>query len=568
MEEQEGMSEETEQENTEENAEPKISGPLGVQFAPNAAVWSQARKLVTDKNVRVEDLATCCAQDPVLVIELLKSANAMFFSVGRSPITSTKVAIVRLGSDAVLNLFEKLNEREQIEDEDILHWVEHHRSRCLRTSIISRIFAEVVARTLADDAQAAGLLMHTGEMLAAQHFGEKYVELAEELKRSGVNYRLANDHRFDVEKMGATYLRRNGIPEALLFAIDRDATSRSQERAILRPLVQAAAELVDAFDNNRWEKLAPGKKLSSKSSIRLLQLDESQYLKIYERASEYLFAARLLEEKKKQEALSASFEEPEMMAVELSSDQEALQGEIFNLLGGGEPEEAEEPNEGVTDIGGKRFEAEPEETQVEEIEDDLIDPTDEFNLSAKSRAKKKSSVPRVEKAAEPIEAPKLATTGKGTEIVANIASLMDNASSSEEIITSILANLVDSGPFEKTALIVVSKDRTNAIVVASRGPSMGNGVKLEIKDPLSPLAKCFSKVQSFGNKSNESSPFGSKAFALSPIDADHDTPVALYADCGNDNSITFEARRVFRTVVEILNKRLPTLPGGIPVELN
>ncbi|MEZ4753703.1 MAG: hypothetical protein R3A13_05255 [Bdellovibrionota bacterium] len=63
-------------------------------------------------------------------------------------------------------------------------------------------------------------------------------------------------------------------------------------------------------------------------------------------------------------------------------------------------------------------------------------------------------------------------------------------------------------------------------------------------------------------------PFGSKAFALSPIDADHDTPVALYADCGVDGSITFEARRIFRTVVEIHNQKLPSLPGGIPVELN
>ena len=567
MEEQEGQSEEAGLKNTEENeGEQKVSGPLGVQFAPNQAVWNEARKLITDKNIRVEDLALCCTQDPVLVIELLKSANAMFFSVGRSPITSTKVAIVRLGSDTVLDLFQKLNEREQIEDEDVLHWVEHHRDRCQRTSIIARIFAEVIARTLADDAQAAGLLLHTGEMLAAQHFGEKYVELAEELKRSGVNYRLANDHKFDVEKMGATYLRRNGIPEALLFAIDRDASSRSQERAILRPLVQAAAELVDAFDNNRWEKLAPGKQLSSKSSIRLLRLDDAQYLRIYERASEYLFAARLLKEKQKQKALSVSFEETDAMAVELSSDQEALQGEIFDLLGGGS-KETEDFSEGITDISGKRFEAETEETTVEEIKEDLIDPSDEFNLSAKSRSEKKNSVPRVEKA-EPIEAPQLATAGKGTAIVADLTSVIENASSSEEVISSILAKLVDSGPFEKTALIVVSKDRTSAIVVASRGPSMGNGVKLELKDPLSPLAKCFSKVQSFGNKSNESSPFGSKAFALSPIDADHDTPVALYADCGNDASITFEARRVFRTVVEILNKRLPTLPGGIPVELN
>lgn len=126
--------------------------------------------------------------------------------------------------------------------------------------------------------------------------------------------------------------------------------------------------------------------------------------------------------------------------------------------------------------------------------------------------------------------------------------------------------LVD-GPYEKSALIVVSKDRKHAIVVAARGPNIGNGQKIELNDPLSPLAQCFSKVQSFSNRINEASPFGCKSFALAPIDADHDTPVALYADCGNDAALTFEARRVFRTVVNLLNQKLPTIPGGIPVEL-
>jgi hypothetical protein len=116
-------------------------------------------------------------------------------------------------------------------------------------------------------------------------------------------------------------------------------------------------------------------------------------------------------------------------------------------------------------------------------------------------------------------------------------------------------------------LIVVSKDKSQAIVVAARGPNIGNGQKLSITDPLNPLAQCFTKVQSFGNRESEYSPFGSKSFSLAPINADHDTPVARYADCGNDRAISFEARRVFRTVVEILNERLPQIPGGIPVEL-
>jgi hypothetical protein len=115
--------------------------------------------------------------------------------------------------------------------------------------------------------------------------------------------------------------------------------------------------------------------------------------------------------------------------------------------------------------------------------------------------------------------------------------------------------------------MVVSKDRKTAIVIAARGPQIATGQQLLLDDPLSPLAQCFSKVQSFGNRASSESPWGSKAFALAPIDANHETPVALYADCGINGSITFEARRIFRVVVDILNQKLPTLPGGLPVEL-
>jgi len=145
--------------------------------------------------------------------------------------------------------------------------------------------------------------------------------------------------------------------------------------------------------------------------------------------------------------------------------------------------------------------------------------------------------------------------------------VMESAQNSEELLESLLSALVDQGPFEKTALIVVSKDRRNAIVVAARGPNIGNGQRLVLDDPLSPFSQCLSKIQSFGREGSATSPFGSKTFAVAPIEAAHETPVALYADCGNEGAITFEARRIFRTVVDLVNEKIKTLPGGIPVEL-
>ena len=539
-------------------------GPHAIVFPPDKLVWNEARRLIANKDIRVEDLAICAAQDPVIVIELLKISNAMFFSGGRSPITSTKTAIMRLGSQVVLDTLEKMSDRLPFADEAIAAAFEVHRHRARRTAIIATLFAEALNRTLSEDCQVAGLLLYVGEMLAVAHFGSQYVALSEDLSRSSINYRLATDHKFDVEKMGVTYLRRNGIPEAVLFAIDRDARPRSAERAIMRPLCAAAAELVDTFDNNRWEKFAPGKNIPPKSALRMLQMSESQYLKIYERASEYLFSARALEERKKQVALNET-----LAAVQVHQDKpahavdKALEAEIQSILEAPvEAAPAVEPPKVAPPIKPpSRPGFTPTKIEVTDID---LDAKDQFSLETLKTQKRDTA--RMVKPTAKVAPPKLLTTG-ATKVMSEISSMFDNAKRSEDLLAQLLEMLVDQGPFEKSALIVVSKDRKTAIVVAARGPDIGNGQKLVLEDPLSPLAQCFSKVQSFGNKMSPVSPFGSKSFAVAPIDADHDTPVALYADCGNEGSVSFEARRIFRNVVEVLNQKLPTIPGGIPVEL-
>jgi len=521
------------------------SGPMAILLPPDEVVWHEARKLIVDKNARVEDLAVCASQDPVIVLELLKTANALFFSGGRHAIVSARNAIVRLGSDVVLDCLATLDERKKIEDEDIRYWVEAHRSRCRRTGILARMLAEISAKTLADECHTAALLLHVGEMLAVMHLGTGYVKLAEELSRSGVLYRLANDHRFDVEQVGLTYLTRSGIPQLLLFAIDRNATSKSPDKTVMKPVVSGASELVEAFDSNRWEKLAPGRTLPPKSALRLLGLQESQYLKLYERASQYLYSERDEEARRKQKEvalLSADTAAATPVVVETPSAPPAqppsFQSEIELLMAAA---------------------AAHQEEVIPEVEEKA----DEFSLK---KEKKPSIAPRVD-APRTISVPESKHAGASTKIN-TIVTALEGATSSEELLSSLLDLLVTPGPFQKSALIVISHDKKNAIVVAARGPQIGNGQRLVLEDPLSPLAQCFSKVQSFGSVMSTTSPFGSRSFAVAPIDADHDTPVALYADCGNNSTITFEARRVFRTVVDVLNQKLPLLPGGIPVELD
>jgi hypothetical protein len=133
----------------------------------------------------------------------------------------------------------------------------------------------------------------------------------------------------------------------------------------------------------------------------------------------------------------------------------------------------------------------------------------------------------------------------------------------------VLTTLMQYG-FEKAAIIVVSKDKSEGLVTAARG-SISPGTRIELDLAFSPIAQGISKVQSTKDPTQSLSPFGSSTFALAPLKADHQTPVCLYADCGKDNTISFETRRTFRGLVGVVNTIMPRLPGGllneIPTEL-
>lgn len=541
-------------------------GPLSLQLPPDPAVLAESRRLAGDRSTRMEDLAVCASQDPVIVIELLRVANAMYFSEGRSPITSVKTAAMRLGADVLIETLTKLTERAGIEDPEVSRWFEIHRLRCKRTAIVSTILAEALARPLSDECLVAGLLMFVGEMLAVLHLKDRYTKIANESSRSALLYRLSQDFKFDVESMGVSFLRRNGTPEAILAVLDRDARIRANDRVIMKPICSAAGELVEAFDQNRLDKLAPGRSIPPKSALRILMMSEQQYLKVYERVAEFLFSFRLLEERKKEAARQpqAAPTTPAGDRGAKGTDQaKALQSEIQNILDEDDSESLDELSE---DAEGDAVGASESDTQIAEVEEPLDVTLSDFNLRSLSAEPK--TVPRVVKSEEKTSPAPTIHTKKGSQFLTDVSSMLGDAKTSEELLSQLLAKLVAPGPFEKAALIVVSKDRKKAIVVACRGPALGTGQTLNLDDALNPLAQCLSKVQSFGRSKNNVSPFGSRSFAVAPIDADHGTPVALYADCGKNGALTFEARRIFRAVVGILNEKLPTLPGGIPVELH
>ncbi len=548
-------------------------GPLGIQFPADPIVLQEARRLVADRTTRIEDLALCASQDPVIAMELLHVANAMFFAGGRSPISVVKTAMVRLGADVVLEVFDKIAERPQLADPNVGKWFEMHRLRGRRASIVATILAEALARPLVDEIQVAALFIFTGDMLAVAHLRERYAKLAEMSSRASLLCKLSQDLRFNVEAMGISYVKRQGIPESIVSALDRDSRPRAQDKLIMKPICFAASEFVDAFDIGRIDKFSPGKTIPPKSALRSLQFTDAQYLRIYERIAEYLYSVKMIEDRK----MAGQGGDVSPLSISVTASQPAanpspntsLEEEITQILSDTTPPPpaATEPKREVSSGFDWGEDSDPaEETEISEWDEDIDAGLDAFSLGEPDGETK--AVPRVVVADKVTKAPPPTIhTKSGSAFLSTVSDVLKKARTSEELLSEILAQLISPGPFEKAALLVVSKDRSVAMVVAARGPVFTSGQKITITDPLHPVAQCFSKVQSFGLRNSKVSPFGSKAFAVAPIDADHDTPVALYADCGADGALTFEARRIFRNVVEILNVKLPTLPGGIPMEV-
>jgi HD-like signal output (HDOD) protein len=566
----------------------KIRSPFERTLSPHALVWSEASRLAVRKDVKVSDIALCALQDPAIILELLKRANALYFSAGRPPITNAETAITRLGSDVVAEILAQLFEREPIEDLEVRKIFEFHRNRCKRAGILAHMLAEVISKTLAEECHTAGLFLFVGDMLAVQHLGKPYVDLYNSQNFISVQCKLTQDHKFDPEKMGLNYLQKNGVPDLVLTAINRNTANKNPERAVMKPICFAAAEMVDHFDNNKWDKLAPGKQLPPKSALRFLQIHGGTYIRLFERATEYLYLDKAQQERTSieelgrpkpveverpsTEAASTQPDEQESISFGDSSAASDLEAELQELLDSTPPP----PPPERTGPGGRvpppprRGPPPPRHSSRKEAAPSSPPPLDRNQIIEKSYnlgAKDPNELGARRKQTTPIAPPAPLRTSSGNAFVTNVTDQIEHAKRSEDLLRDILSILTDEGPFEKTALMVVSKDRKTAIVIAARGPQIATGQQLLLDDPLSPLAQCFSKVQSFGNRASSESPWGSKAFALAPIDANHETPVALYADCGINGSITFEARRIFRVVVDILNQKLPTLPGGLPVEL-
>lgn len=486
---------------------------------------SQALQLAKNGKQDTSALVPMLLQDPVLVIEVLKEANNSSFAGGATTLTALRPAIVRLGAERVYDLLTQISGREAISEQKSLLFFQRHRSRCKRIGRIAQIIAEVIARHVREECEVIGLLSSIGDMLAVFHFGETYIELAEDSPRATVNYRLVKHHQFDVQKSGIAYLRRSGIPEFITTIIDEEIPLPQPEQKMMRLMYRAAIELVDTFDNDKWDKLAPKKELPPSSILRLLKLNERQHIAIYSKADAYLSHMSAID--RGRDRLLEDQIETKDDDTDWDTEDEWETEDDWSWFDEGdyEPEPITESLEDTLSDS-----QEPQYTDLDSDLDDLLD----IDTSG-SEIELEGTLP-----------------GKEARAETSFFSLY------ESILGDSLNELI-TGPFSTAALISFSQDKKEATIVVQRGNAHSE-TTISISDNNSPLLRALSKTHTFSSRNDNQSPFGSNSYAISPLVTETPTPLALYADCGSHPAITLHGRRLFRDMVQRLNEKIQTLP--------
>lgn len=266
----------------------KLSALYEIKLPPKPEVMRSIRAMLPDPKLRVTSCADAMCEDPALILPFLKVAGSMQYSAGKPPVTTMKEALDRLGAQAAIATLDELQDIQPAPSGRVTYWAEYYRERCVRAGAVARILASKLAPGESEDCLVAGNLLFIGDFISVLFFGDVYAKLADELPRTKLLYKLEKDHQFDVETNGVNYLRKYGLPEPVLFLVDEKAQTKLPARAALRPLIASAKEFVIAYDQDKWDKYAPGQTIPPKSPIRLLNLTPQSYTATYGELTEYL----------------------------------------------------------------------------------------------------------------------------------------------------------------------------------------------------------------------------------------------------------------------------------------
>jgi hypothetical protein len=457
---------------------------LTVELVVDHDIINKCLSILETERRQIQQLVQIAKEDPILTIEIFKEANSLLAKDNRPQVSTLNAAIIALGSVHLSNCLRQLATRKP-PTEFVLEALNEQRQFSLRVSKVAKLVARFASPAVEDDAEVSGLASGVGLMLSCSYLMDRYVSVANESNRATTIYRLAHDYNLDENRMLLAYLRLYKFPEELIIPFDLSITCRNPLQSSLRLTIQAAIEIVDAFDNNKWTKYSPENDLPVKSTLRLLPINPNQYSKLYLEISKTLNYQDI--------------------------NQTTSESEISSKSGN---------------------------TYRRTLSIHFLEPS---NDNQHSEIKSTNS-----------------------DLVSSLKNVIQAAENAEDLGEKLLNHLTKNGMFKRAALLVIEGNGKSASVFRSTGQNMEAESKININDFLAPLALGATKIQSFNSKlPDPQAPFGHSSFAMSPIKVKYDSPVMLYADCENERPLGFEMRKLFRQVVEIANKTLSSLPGGI-----
>lgn len=185
---------------------------------PMPPVAAQVVRAAGDPGTSAADLVEVMSADPGLVAKVLRIANSALFAYSHK-VESLQQAVVVLGFKAVRNLAVAASARSlsrrpgAVEDALWRHSV--------GAAIAATTLAAASGRLVPDEAFTAGILHDIGKFILHQHDAGHY-EAAVRLRKDRDMSSVAAEFEvfgFDHAAVGATVLRRWGLPDALVGAV-------------------------------------------------------------------------------------------------------------------------------------------------------------------------------------------------------------------------------------------------------------------------------------------------------------------------------------------------------------
>jgi hypothetical protein len=140
-------------------------------------------------------------------------------------------------------------------------------------------------------ARMAGLFGDVGHMVALHQFGKQYCELAKTNKRKNIPFRLEKDLKFNIQKQMVKFLKLKGVPRQLLIPYDLEEDTKGPAESDLRMVIQAALEMIDAYDAGKFALYGAQGTLPAQGFVRLLKLSTPQLDKMQRTVGDYLRTA-------------------------------------------------------------------------------------------------------------------------------------------------------------------------------------------------------------------------------------------------------------------------------------